>query len=734
MNLYEMVATLSLDASKFERGIQQAGKVMASTTVAAGAAIGTLTTASVKGYATYEQMVGGVKKLYGTAGMTLDEYAKSAGKSTSEVSSKYNDLNKAQNLVMKNAQKAFQTAGMSVNQYMDTATQFSSSLIKSLGGDTVKAASYTDIAMRAISDNVNTFGTNMEDVENAFKGFSKENYTMLDNLKLGYSGTQAGMQELINDANEYGKANGEASNLSINSFADIITAIQQIQEKQQIAGTTSREAATTIEGSFNSTKAAWSNLVTGLADPSQDIGTLISDMFTSLGNLKDNLIPRIEDALTGIGEAIQIALPDIITGIPDLLAEIIPGVVSTLGSLGSTIGTTLSAILPTALSDAFSNMSVLASQITTILPIALSDAFNNMSAFAAQITTTLSSLLGTAVTELSNSTLVTDFINMGTQLITNLSEGLVTGTPEFLGQALLLLTQFTEWLRNNAGTIIDAGLVLIQNLAQGLINSIPVLIAYVPTIITNLAGIINDNAPKVLATGVTIITNLALGLVRSIPTLVANIPKIIKAIVSVFTAFNWLSLGKNIVTGIVKGIKNLPTLLKNIGRTAVNAIKSAFRGGGIVATVKSAFAKIPSAISGIFSKAVSAVKSMPSKFKSALKFSWSLPHLNLPHLSVSGGKAPYGIGGKGSLPSFHISWYRKAMNDPYMFSSATLFGAGESGDEMLYGRNNLMNDIREATQGIGSTFTVNMTVNGSDSPEDWGRRMASELRRQVKMA
>ena len=667
---------------------------------------------SVNSYATYEQMVGGVKKLYGAAGMTLQEYAKSVGKSTSDVKSKYNDLNKAQDMVMKNAQKAFMTAGMSVNDYMDTATQFSSSLIKSLGGDTVKAAKYTDTAMRAISDNVNTFGSNVEDVQNAFKGFSRENYTMLDNLKLGYSGTKSGMEELIADANEYGKANGEASNLSIDSFADIITAIQQIQEKQQIAGTTSREAATTIEGSFNSTKAAWSNLVTGFADPDQDLGELISNMFESLGNLKDNIVPRVEDALTGIAEAIQIALPDVITGIPDLLAEIIPGAVSTLGTLGSTIGTTLTSTLPTALSDAFNNMQ-------TLIP---------------QITTTLGTVFSTAASTLSNSTLLTDFVNMGTQLIVDLSQGFVTGIPQFLAQALPLLLQFTEWLRSNAGTLIDAGLTLIQNLAQGLINSIPVLIAYVPTIITNLAGIINDNAPKILATGVTIITNLAIGLVRAIPLLIANLPKIITAIVSVFTAFNWFSLGKNIVTGIIKGVKNLPSLLKTAAKNAVNGFKGAFRGNGILSAVKGAFTKIPSAVKSIFTKAVSLVKSFPGRFKSALKFSWSLPHLNLPHLSVSGGKAPFGIGGKGSLPSFHVSWYKKAMDNPYVFSNATLFGAGETGDEMLYGRSRLMSDIKEATQGTKNDVTINVTVNGADNPEEWGRRMAKELRRQVKMA
>lgn len=348
------------------------------------------------------------------------------------------------------------------------------------------------------------------------------------------------------------------------------------------------------------------------------------------------------------------------------------------------------------------------------------------------ITTAISQLLNNLASTISTGLNV--FTSVGVNLLTTIASGMTQGIPTFLGQALPMLTQFTESLRSNAGNLINAGLALIQNIAQGLINSIPVLIAYVPTIITNLAGIINDNAPKILATGITIITNLAMGLVRAIPLLIANLPRIITAIVSVFTAFNWFSLGKNIVTGIIKGVKNLPSLLKTAAKNAVNGFKGAFRGNGILSAVKGAFTKIPSAVKSIFTKAVSLVKSFPGRFKSALKFSWSLPHLNLPHLSVSGGKAPFGIGGKGSLPSFHISWYKKAMESPYVFSDATLFGAGEAGDEMLYGRSRLMSDIREATRGTKNDVTINVTVNGADNPEEWGRRMASELRRQVKMA
>ena len=200
MNVFELMATLSLNSRAYEEGLNNAESrgdksssslvskfsgatkkvagFLAGTAGAAVTAVAGITTASVKGYATYEQLLGGVQKLYGAAGMSLEQYAKTVGESTSQASKKYNELTKAQTLVMKNAQNAFATAGMSANEYLDTATQFSASLVNSLGGDTVKAAEYTDTAMRAISDNVNTFGSNIEDVSNAFKGFSKQNYTI----------------------------------------------------------------------------------------------------------------------------------------------------------------------------------------------------------------------------------------------------------------------------------------------------------------------------------------------------------------------------------------------------------------------------------------------------------------------------------------------------------------------------------------------------------------------------
>lgn len=519
------------------------------------------------------------------------------------------------------------------------------------------------------------------------------------------------------------KSNGEAKDFNdlvdeLNGSLQGMTAEQKNNALATIFTTQGLQAFNKMTASSDATvQKFWK----GIQDSS---GSAAQQAATQLDNLQGDIT-----LLSSATEGLQLAFYNTFSG---TIRGAIKGITSEVSGLAEAMESGgISGALSKLAQDAI-NFSGQLPGLTKIGGDLINGLISSVTQNSGSITTAVSQLLNNLASTIFTGLNV--FTSVGVNLLTTIANGMTQGIPTFLGQALPMLTQFTESLRSNAGKLINAGLTLIQNIAQGLINSIPVLIAYVPTIITNLAGIIKDNAPKILATGVTIITNLAIGLVRAIPLLIANLPKIITAIVSVFTAFNWFSLGKNIVTGIIKGVKNLPSLLKGAAKNAVNGFKGAFKGNGILSAVKGAFTKIPSAVKSIFTKAVSLVKSFPGRFKSTLKFSWSLPHLNLPHLSVSGGKAPFGIGGKGSLPSFHISWYKKAMESPYVFSDATLFGAGEAGDEMLYGRSRLMNDIKEATQGTKNDVTINVTVNGADNPEEWGRRMASELRRQVKMA
>lgn len=519
------------------------------------------------------------------------------------------------------------------------------------------------------------------------------------------------------------KSNGEAKDFNdlvdeLNGSLQGMTAEQKNNALATIFTTQGLQAFNKMTASSDATvQKFWK----GIQDSS---GSAAQQAATQLDNLQGDIT-----LLSSATEGLQLAFYNTFSG---TIRGAIKGITSEVSGLAEAMESGgISGALSKLAQDAI-NFSGQLPGLTKIGGDLINGLISSVTQNSGSITTAVSQLLNNLASTISTGLNV--FTSVGVNLLTTIASGMTQGIPTFLGQALPMLAQFTESLRGNAGKLINAGLTLIQNIAQGLINSIPVLIAYVPTIITNLAGIINDNAPKILATGITIITNLAMGLVRAIPLLIVNLPKIITAIVSVFTAFNWFSLGKNIVTGIIKGVKNLPSLLKTAAKNAVNGFKGAFRGNGILSAVKGAFTKIPSAVKSIFTKAVSLVKSFPGRFKSALKFSWSLPHLNLPHLSVSGGKAPFGIGGKGSLPSFHISWYKKAMESPYVFSDATLFGAGEAGDEMLYGRSRLMSDIKEATRGTKNDVTINVTVNGADNPEKWGRRMASELRRQVKMA
>lgn len=279
----------------------QMGKVIGTGVAAGTAAMGKLVSSAMSAYASYEQLEGGVQKLFG---------------------------DDAQNLVMEYARNAYRTAGLSANEYMDTVTSFSASLISSLGKDTVAAAAYADLAITDMADNANTFGANMEDIQNAYKGFSKQNYTMLDNLKLGYGGTQKEMERLLADAE---KLSGVKYDIS--SFADIIEAIHVIQESQNIAGTTAKEASTTISGSIGSVKAAWANLLSGLADGNQDIDQLVGNLSDSVMTAVDNIVPRLQTMAPRLVQAVQTLVSTLAPQLPGIISTVLPSMIEAATTL-----------------------------------------------------------------------------------------------------------------------------------------------------------------------------------------------------------------------------------------------------------------------------------------------------------------------------------------------------------------------------------------------------------------
>ena len=304
------------------------GKGLAVAGAAAATAVTALVSKSVGAFADYEQLTGGVETLFGAGGRSVEEYAQSVGKSVSDVQGKYDSLMSAQNVVLENANKAYMTAGMSANEYMDTVTGFSASLISSLGGDTSKAADYANSALVDMSDNANKMGTDMESIKNAYQGFAKQNYTMLDNLKLGYGGTQEEMKRLLSDAE---KLTGQRYDIS--SFADITQAIHAIQTQMDITGTTAKEASTTISGSWGSLKAAFENTLVGLTTGGEMFNQSLDALVDSAKTFGQNVIPAITGALSGVGSLIESLAPVIVAELPSMVSDILPHLVSAAKSL-----------------------------------------------------------------------------------------------------------------------------------------------------------------------------------------------------------------------------------------------------------------------------------------------------------------------------------------------------------------------------------------------------------------
>ena len=406
--------------------------------VIAAAGIGKIISESINLGGALQQSLGGVETLFKDSADTVKEYAA----------------------------QAYRTVGLSANDYMEQTTSFAASLLSSVSQDTNAAAQLANMAMVDMADNANKMGTDMQDIQNAYQGFAKQNYTMLDNLKLGYGGTQAEMQRLLNDATKISGVKYDLGNL-----ADMYSAIHIIQQEMDITGTTAKEAATTLTGSFAAMKAAAENVMgnwsTG-ADLTEPLQALAD---TAQTFLVDNLLPMIGNVLAGI---------------PEIVYSLVP-----------------------------------------------------------------------------------ELLQTGTELLSSLAQGFTEGIPEFFSTALPQLLAFTDQLRDNAASFVDAGLNLITQLLNGLIAGLPDLIAYVPDIIINICGIINDNMPKILGEGVAIIVQLVAGLVQTVPSLLANWKKILEAVLSVISAINWLNIGKTILTGVANGVKSM-------GSSLLNAFKGGF--------------------------------------------------------------------------------------------------------------------------------------------------------------
>lgn len=463
MNLLDLMVRIGVDdqaSSKVEgitsgaiaRGVAMGNAMWDVTKQVAGAvasAAKSVVGGAVEAYSTYEQMVGGVDKLFGDASGKLQQYAA----------------------------QAYQTAGMSANQYMEQATGFSAALINSLGGDTARAADMADVAMRAMSDNVNTFGSNMTDVQNAFQGFAKQNYTMLDNLKLGYGGTKEEMQRLIDDANAYAASIGQASDLSIDSFSDIVTAIELVQEAQGIAGTTAKEAAGTIEGSVNMAKAAWENLLTGLADPDADVGALVGNLLGAVDNVVTNVAPRVGQVFTTVVSYLPTAVSQVGQTLLPVVADAAAGLVGTAASALGTVREYIAGVdwageAQSLIAGIASVVGPLLSQAAQLLPYLLDavaqlmvGVMTYMSEHAQEIVDTLTTVIQLLAAAIGDN--LPTILAAAVTLFLALATAVINDAPQILEAIGTLLVQAAAAVAGAVGQMLSAGLKFVGGLLSG---------------------------------------------------------------------------------------------------------------------------------------------------------------------------------------------------------------------------------------------------------------------------
>lgn len=442
---------------------------------------------SIDQYAEYEQLVGGVETLFKESSDIIQDYAANA----------------------------YKTAGVSANTYMEQATAFSASLIQSLGGDTEAAAEYANQAIMDMSDNANKMGTDIESIQQTYQSLMRGNYAMLDNLKLGYGGTKSELERLVADAE---KLTGQA--LDPAKFSDVITAIHAVQENLGITGTTAEEAATTIEGSVGMMKAAWSNLLAGIADENADLGTLINNFASSVGTAAENIIPRITQILSGLGSAISQIAPIIAQQLPGVISSVLPSMISAGVQLLVGLATGLISAIP---------------QLISSIPQIVTKVYNSLVESGPQL------------------------IQAGGELLTMLGNGILEGIPALIENLPDVITAIFNFLAENAPKFIESGLEFIGQLALGIINAIPGMVAKLPEVISAISNFIASNLPVILEKGAEILGELALGIIQAIPELVASLPLIIQAIVDGIASLmgSILEVGKDIVRGIWDGIQEM---------------------------------------------------------------------------------------------------------------------------------------------------------------------------------
>lgn len=435
-------------SGKIGKGLATAAKLGAAAIGAAATAVGALTKKALEEYAEYEQLVGGVETLF---------------KDSADV-------------VMQYANSAYKTAGLSANDYMETVTSFSAALLQSLGGDTEAAAKQADLAITDMADNANKMGTDMASIQNAYQGFAKQNYTMLDNLKLGYGGTKEEMQRLIDDANALNAAQGNLTNYSIDSYADIVSAIHDVQTEMGITGTTAKEASTTIQGSLSAMKSAWTNLLTGIGDDSQDLDKLINNFVESTGTAAENILPRLDKIIVGVGKLAERLAPVVAAAIPGLVTTVLPKLVQSGISMVGAILQGLVQMLPQIIQYGVD-------MVITLIESISSDPESLVETAIMLIVTIVSGLIDA----------LPKLIAAAAELVTGLLRALISNAPNLLAAGLKLVGKIAEGIANSLGEIVKAGAKVVDSIIDGIAGAWKKLTGWFKGIWNDLFGGLSAN-------------------------------------------------------------------------------------------------------------------------------------------------------------------------------------------------------------------------------------------------
>lgn len=451
-----------------------AARAGAAAVSAVATGVGAITTQAVNAYAEYEQLTGGIETLYGDASATMMQYAQEAATAT----------------------------GQDMNSYMESAIATSAAMISAVEGDQARAAELTNMSMIDMADNANKLGTDMEAVQNAYRGFSRGNFTMLDNLALGYAGTREGMQQLLNDAQAI-----SGVEYDIDSYSDIVEAIHTVQEEMGIAGTTANEASETISGSLGAVQASWQNLITNVANPDADLTSMIDTLIGNVEVAAGNLVPVISNALSGISQVILQLAPIIAAELPTLISNIVPPLLSAAGTILEALGSGIIAALPTLAPIAADLIVQLVNFVISNLGLVVESAIQIILAVVNGITAALPQLIPAAVDAvieicmaLTNPDTLSLLLDAALQLILALGEGLILAVPDLIVAAGDVVANLIEFLVDSADDFLsiagDWGADIIEGLVNGIMNGISVVEGAVSSVASSIRDFIGFSEPE----------------------------------------------------------------------------------------------------------------------------------------------------------------------------------------------------------------------------------------------